>query len=241
MQESKKGVHQIDRNHFLFFNSPEIYYSLSFEIEESNKIRIILLKIMDEDTYIFDAVIPFSDFGTGDTSPVDTLKSVSFLIYNYNFLIKEEVNKAYLLVFSKNKKNIELFLHDQNNVENSNDLYFNEQINNLQNKIQELINVKSIQEQKINELLKKEETHINMINNMEKITSNLLNQLETQNNNNNQNNNKQYSNQYNSQYNVNNPYQTNNDYRNNITMTLPPQQANFGNINNNKNPYNPYS
>ena len=62
MQESKKGVHQIDKDNFLFFNSPEIFYSLSFEVVESNKIRIILLKIMETDTHIFDTTIPFTDF-----------------------------------------------------------------------------------------------------------------------------------------------------------------------------------
>ena len=89
--ESKKGVHLIDLNNYLFFNSPDIYYSLSFEIVESNKIKVILIKILEAETYIFENIVPFSDFGTEDSSPLESLKKVSILVYNHNFIIKEEV------------------------------------------------------------------------------------------------------------------------------------------------------
>ena len=72
MSESKKGVHQIDVNSFLFFNSPEIFYSLSFELVELDKIRVILLKLLETDTYLFDAIVPFSSFGTEDSCSSET-------------------------------------------------------------------------------------------------------------------------------------------------------------------------
>ena len=37
--ESKKGVHQIGQNSFLFYNTPEIFYSISFEIDEPKIIQ----------------------------------------------------------------------------------------------------------------------------------------------------------------------------------------------------------
>ena len=127
MSESKKGVHQIDVNSFLFFNSPEIFYSLSFELVELDKIRVILLKLLETDTYLFDAIVPFSSFGTEDSCSSETVKKLNYLIFNYNFMIKEDNNKANLYINSKIPANIELFLHDINEKED-NESYYNEEI-----------------------------------------------------------------------------------------------------------------
>ena len=104
----------------------------------------------------------------------------------------------------------------------------------MQNKIQDLLNIISNQENQINELQYREEKHIKMINNLEQITNNLSNRLENQNNNfnyNNNNNNNQFNNS-NNQYN-NNQYNNNqynyNQYNNN---------QNNNNSNNNNNQYN---
>ena len=101
MFESKKGIHQIAPNNFLFFISPEIAYTLSFEIVESQKIRINLVKISESNTYIFTNVVPYTDFGKEEPNPQETIKNLSIIIFNHNFKIKEESNKSCLLLFSK--------------------------------------------------------------------------------------------------------------------------------------------
>ena len=242
MAESKKGIHLIDLNNYLFFNSPDIYYSLSFEIVETNKIKVILIKILETETYIFENIVPFSDFGTEDSSPLESLKTVSILIYNYKFIIKEELNKAFLYINTKKPASIELFLHELKKPEDI-DIYYEEQMKIMQNKISELVNKISMQEQKMNQIQKNEENNINKIKNMEQVAKNLSLRLDSKNNNNNQinNNKKQYtSNQYsniknqnNANYNPYNPYKTN---TNNNTYST----NNSNNIynNNSNNPYN---
>ena len=252
MSESKKGIHLIDLNNYLFFNSPDIYYSLSLEIVESNKIKVILIKILETETYIFENIVPFSDFGTEDSSPLESLKKVSFLIYNYNFIIKEELNKVYLYINTKKPASIELFLHDQKKSEDI-DIYYEEQMKIMQNKILELVNKIATQEEKINQIQKNEENNINKIKNMEQITQNLSLRLNQNNNNNqyNNNNNKQYNNnqynnknQNNSNYNPYNPYKTNinnNPYStNNSNNQYGKNNSNnpYSSNNSNKNPYN---
>lgn len=242
MSESKKGIHQINHYSYLFFNSPEIYYSISFEIVESSKIRIILLKILETETYIFNALVPFEQFGTGDKSAKDTLNKVVFIIYNYSFLIKEDLNKIYLFLNTKYPSNIELTLieHYGNDQE---DPSYNEEINNMQNKIQNLLSIISRQEQKINELKQVEEMNIKKIQKMEQVTKNLYDEINNKknkfNNNNQNNNNNQYNNYESNFNNAQNPYRTNFD-----------NQYNNNNNNNNfipghnrtmtfQNPYNP--
>ena len=230
--ESKKGVHLIKTNHFLFYNTPEIYYLISLEAEDSSRIRIILLKITETDTYIYDAVVPYSALGTGDSNVQDTIKNVDYVIFNYLFHIIEGVNKIDILLYSKEKPKIELLLHDKSKDSQESDLYYLEQVNICQNKIQELLNKIAIQEQQINELQKREEMHINQIKKLEEVTQNLSNRLG---NSGGGNNNNQYNN--NNQCNNNNPYNNNNNnqYNNN---------NNFGGNNNNSyrannnNPYN---
>ena len=237
MVESKRGVHQIDKNSFLFFNSPEIFYSLTFELVESNKIRLFLLKILESDTYIYQGTFPFEFFGTGEVSPDNTIKNLNYLIYNNYFMIKEQPNKMNILLNSKKRANIELLMLPLVDNNQDKDLYFNEQINLMQNKINELINVVSTQEQQIKEMKNTEESHINIINGLEKKVNDLFSRLDNENMNQNnniiQNNNNNNSNNYDiyKTNNSNNPYNINNSF--NRTTTYNPYS-----INNSINPYN---
>ena len=202
MSESKKGVHQIGPNCFLFFNTPEIFYCISFEETISSKIKIIILKILENKTYIFDSLVDFSDFGTGDKSPLETIKNLDFIIYNYNFVIKEEENKINILFNTNNPKNIELSLHklELENDEDKLDMLYKEQMNQTEKKIQELMNLSMKQEQEINKLKQNEDINLNKIKNLSQITENLLIEIENKNNNSYQNNN-QY-NKINNAYNI---------------------------------------
>ena len=244
MSESKKGIHQITRYSYLFFNSPEIYYSISFDIVDSSKIRIILLKILETETYIFNAIVPFEKFGTGDKSVQDTINKVAFIIYNYNFLIKEDLNKVYLCINSRTQSNIELTLIDHYGNE-QNDQNYNEEINKMQNIIQSLLSTISRQEQKINELKKVEEMNINKIQKMEQVTKNLFDEINNKQNkfnnnrNNNNNNNNQYNNYEGNPNNAQNPYRTNmdNPYNNNNNNFYPGHNRMM--TFQTQNPYNP--
>ena len=243
MSESKKGIHQITRYSYLFFNSPEIYYSISFDIVDSSKIRIILLKILETETYIFNAIVPFEKFGTGDKSVQDTINKVVFIIYNYNFLIKEDLNKVYLCINSKIQSNIELTLIDHYGNE-QNDQNYNEEINKMQTLIQSLLTTISRQEQKINELKKVEEMNINKIQKMEQVTKNLFDEINNKqnkfnNNRNNNNNNNQYNNYEGNPNSVQNPYRTNmdNPYNNNSNNFYPGHNRMM--TFQTQNPYNP--
>ena len=233
MVESKRGVHQIGKNSFLFLNSPEIFYSLTFELVESNKIRLFLLKILESDTYIYQGTFPFEFFGTGEVSPDNTVKNLNYLIYNNYFMIKEQPNKVNILLNSKKRANIELLMLPLEDNNQDKDLYFNEQINLMQNKINELINVVSTQEQQIKEMKNTEESHINIINGLEKKVNDLFNRLDNENMSQNngvvQSNNNNNSNNYDI-YNSNNPYNINNSF--NRTTTYNPYS-----INNSINPY----
>ena len=43
MTESKKGIHQISPNSFLFFNTPELMYYITLEIIQKIKIKLIII------------------------------------------------------------------------------------------------------------------------------------------------------------------------------------------------------
>ena len=237
MSESKKGVHQIGPNCFLFFNTPEIFYCISFEETNSSKIKIIILKILENKTYIFDSLVDFSDFGTGDKSPLDTIKNLDFIIYNYNFVIKEEENKINILFNTNSPKNIELSLHklELENDEDKLDMLYKEQMNQTENKIQELMNLSMKQEQEINRLKQNEDINLNRIKNLSQITENLLIEIENRNNNSFQNNN-QYNNN-NKAYNNNQSNNENHKYTNYNRYNT----TNFSNSNaNNNNMMNQY-
>ena len=248
MSESKKGVHQISPNSFLFFNTPEIFYYISFEQVQETKIRIILIKIKENLTNIFGSTVDFSEFGTGDISSHDTIKNLDFIIYNYNFVIKEEREKAYILINTKNPKNIELSLYKlEMNDDNTLDID-DKQMNQMENKLKELMNVAENQEQEISQLEQNESKNINKIKKLKNFTDKLLFELENKKNNiqqnNNYNNKQKYTNQNNNnkynnnQYNYNNKESNNNSYKGQNNINNP--YLNNDNKNNNNIAENPY-
>ena len=181
MTESKKGVHQIGPNSFLFVNTPEIFYNLSLEQIESSKIRIILVKILKNSTDIFDAVIPFTEFGTEDSSPQETIKALNFIIFNYNFIITEEKDKVNIFMNTKNPKRIKLMMH-RLELDEEADKDFNmgddDQRIFMENKIKELNNFAQNQEKEIMELQKNENNNLNKIKDLSQLTFNLLTEIE---------------------------------------------------------------
>ena len=231
----KKDVQKVGPNSFLFFQSPDIFYFLSFEIFEIIKVKINLIKMLPSETYVYETIIPFNSLGTDDQSPQDSIGNISSLIFNKDFAIKEDSNRIFLNINSKNKASIELLLYNKNNSSNRESIQ-KKHINLLQNKIQDLINKISMQDKKINELRQKEENHKFLLNKMDEITSKITNELKNENNNN-------FNNQYN---NNNNPYNNNLKY----ARTLVTPNMNYNNLNNNYNGpnitiskqtvYNPY-
>ena len=254
MSESKKGVHQISPNSFLFFNTPEIMYYISLETYQKTKIKITIIKIMENSTNIYDSIIEYSVLGTGDTSPQDTIKNIDFIIYNYNFIIKEEKEKINILFNTKNPCNIDLSLHKfESENDNEFDINYNKQIKNIENKIKELMDIAEMQEQEIYQLKQKENINMNKMQNLNQQAEQLLFKLDEQNrinqNNNNQfngvNNNYQYNNnQNNNNYNQNNQNNNygNNPYSQNNNMNLHSNNGNLqgNNININGNNNNMY-
>ena len=241
MSESKKGIHQIGYNSFLFYNTPEIFYSLSLELVDTANIKVILIKMQPTETYIYETTVLYSTFNTDCTNAKETLKNLSFIIYNYNFVIKEEENKVRLTINSKTEVNLELFLHKTpGGGDDKDNKIKNEEINNMQNKIQELLNTISKQERQITELKQKEENYVNRIGKIEQVTHSLMakvNQIQNQNQNQNQNNSTN-NNSYNrtSAMNYNN---SNNNYNGNAVYN---SNNNYNNYNSNNNNYvnNPY-
>ena len=251
----KKDVQKVGPNSFLFFQSPDIFYFLSFEIIEIIKVKVNLIKMLPTETYVYEAIIPFNALGTDDPSPQDSIKNVSFLIYKKDFTIKEDLNRFFLFLNSKNKASIELSLYNKKNPSNKESIQ-KSHINNLQNKIQDLLNTISMQEQKINELRQREDNHKNLLNKMDEITSKITNQLKNEENN---RNNSQYNNRNNNQFNNSqyNPYNSNNNnpystgLKHTRTVTNPNMNYNNPLLNNNnyngpnitistKTVYNPY-
>ena len=246
MSESKKGVHQISPNSFLFFNTPEIMYYISLETYQKTKIKITIIKIMENSTNIYDSIIEYSVLGTGDTSPQDTIKNIDFIIYNYNFIIKEEKEKINILFNTKNPCNIDLSLHKfESENDNEFDINYNKQIKNIENKIKELMDIAEMQEQEIYQLKQKENINMNKMQNLNQQAEQLLFKLDEQNRNN-QNNNNQFNGvnnnyQYNNNQNNNNYNQNNNPYSQNNNMNLHSNNGNLQgnniNINGNNNMY----
>ena len=156
MSENKECIKQVGAHSFLFYINPKVYYYMSFEIIEIAKIQIFLIKIMEKETYVFAANLPFNKLGTGEASPQDAIKNISYIIHNFDFLIKEEgFNKIILSINSSSKPTIELFLYNRENDPKkgtSNKIL----INNMKNKIDNLLMTIVKQEQKISELKRKE-------------------------------------------------------------------------------------
>ena len=217
MSQNQRGIKQIGPYSFLFFEKEEIFFFLSFEIVEILKIKIDLIKMMKTETYVFENIIHFNQFGTEDVSPQDTLDTILYLINSNNFTIKEDgLKKITLSIDSKNGALIDLFLYNEKNNLNK-ELSHKAHINNMQNRIQELLNTISMQNQKINELKQKEEMHKNLINKIGEITNNITQKLDNE---------SKEINQFNNSNNQNNPYNNNNNFGRARTMTTPSMNYN---------------
>ena len=235
MTESKKGIHQISPNSFLFFNTPELMYYITLEIIQKIKIKLIIIKIAENTTNIYDSIFNFSDFGTGDKSAQDTIKNLDFIIYNYNFIIKEDKEKVNILINTSNPCNLELSLHKFEEEEDDLNLNYKEQIKNFENKIKELMDIAESQEQEIFQLNQKENINLNKINTLNQQTEQLIFQLEERNRNNQYNNNQYNNHQYNGNLNNNNynQNQSNNNFGNTSYMRKDSNNLYNNNRNNN--------
>ena len=235
MTESKKGIHQISPNSFLFFNTPELMYYITLEIIQKIKIKLIIIKIAENTTNIYDSIFNFSDFGTGDKSAQDTIKNLDFIIYNYNFIIKEDKEKVNILINTSNPCNLELSLHKFEEKEDDLNLNYKEQIKNFENKIKELMDIAESQEQEIFQLNQKENINLNKINTLNQQTEQLIFQLEERNRNNQYNNNQYNNHQYNGNPNNNNynQNQSNNNFGNTSYMRKDSNNLYNNNRNNN--------
>ena len=235
MTESKKGIHQISPNSFLFFNTPELMYYITLEIIQKIKIKLIIIKIAENTTNIYDSIFNFSDFGTGDKSAQDTIKNLDFIIYNYNFIIKEDKEKVNILINTSNPCNLELSLHKFEEEEDDLNLNYKEQIKNFENKIKELMDIAESQEQEIFQLNQKENINLNKISTLNQQTEQLIFQLEERNRNNQYNNNQYNNHQYNGNPNNNNynQNQSNNNFGNTSYMRKDSNNLYNNNRNNN--------
>ena len=235
MTESKKGIHQISPNSFLFFNTPELMYYITLEIIQKIKIKLIIIKIAENTTNIYDSIFNFSDFGTGDKSAQDTIKNLDFIIYNYNFIIKEDKEKVNILINTSNPCNLELSLHKFEEEEDDLNLNYKEQIKNFENKIKELMDIAESQEQEIFQLNQKDNINLNKINTLNQQTEQLIFQLEERNRNNQYNNNQYNNHQYNGNPNNNNynQNQSNNNFGNTSYMRKDSNNLYNNNRNNN--------
>ena len=235
MTESKKGIHQISPNSLLLFNTPELMYYITLEIIQKIKIKLIIIKIAENTTNIYDSIFNFSDFGTGDKSAQDTIKNLDFIIYNYNFIIKEDKEKVNILINTSNPCNLELSLHKFEEEEDDLNLNYKEQIKNFENKIKELMDIAESQEQEIFQLNQKENINLNKINTLNQQTEQLIFQLEERNRNNQYNNNQYNNHQYNGNPNNNNynQNQSNNNFGNTSYMRKDSNNLYNNNRNNN--------
>ena len=226
-----KRIKQIGENSFLFFiNDNKVFYFLCIENIKIHDIKIILIKIMQRETYVYESIIPFNKLGTDDPSPLDAIKNIKSIIYNNDFIMKEELNKIILSINTKKKGIIELNLYDKNK-ESENNFRNKNHINNMKNFINDLLSTISNQDKKIKELQQKENDHKQLINKIEEITTNISKQLININNNNNNNNN-QYNNN-NRDNNPYNPYGNNNNNPYDINSNLGHLRAKTMNLNNN--------
>ena len=209
MSNQTKEIKQISPGKYLFFiNGKEIYY-LTFESKDMMNIEIILIKLNPKETYVYKTIIPFKKIGTNDPSIIDALSNLNFIIYNFDFSITDEFNKIILWLNSKSKVSIELFLYNKNmeNAENKKQLEKKNNLEKMQDKMKELINIIEMQNKKIYELKQKEESQIKLINKVDEVTKQITEQYkEIKNNSNNYNN-------------ANNNFkQNNNDINNNMYM-----------------------
>ena len=215
--EGSRKIKQLYPGKFLFFlNSKDIYY-LIFEIIDTINIKVILIKLKQKETYVYQATVPFQKFGTNNLSVYDTFKNINFTIYNFDFSLSDEYNKIILTLNSSNAK-IELLLYNQN-IEKNNDnikrqLEMKNNMEKMKNRMNELMNIISNQKKKISDLKQKEESQIKLINKVEEVTKKISEQYQSiKENNNNIPQNNMNNNNYNNQNNNNNfNYDNSNDF-----------------------------
>ena len=140
-QESR-GIKQLSQGKFLFYlNGKQIYY-LTFASIDMVNIEIILIKLFPKETYVYKTVIPFQKIGTNDSSSFDALKNLNFIIYNFDFSLKDEFNKIILCLNTNIKAEIELFLNNKNIKWKYEKTITNEKnLENMQNRMNELVNI----------------------------------------------------------------------------------------------------
>ena len=171
-----------------------------------------------KETYVYENIVPFNVFGTNDSTPQDTIKTVLYLINGFDFMIKEDLNKIILSINTKNKAIIELLLYNSEK-ETKKEEKYKENINNLQNRIKDLLIIIGKQEQRMNELKKNEENHKILINKLEQITTTISKKLDS--------------------YEINKKYNIyNNNNKNNINLNYNRTMSFSGNISNKNNLYN---
>ena len=242
-----KGMKQIYPGKFLFhLNSKDIYY-LTLDATESNNIEILLIKLQPRQTYVYKSQIPFQSLNMKENSVYDALKDLNFFIYNLKFSLTEEFNKIILLI--NNQTRIEVGLYNKNmddKWKNEQNLEAKKSMDKLREKMNSLLNIVSMQKNKIAELKQREESQIQLINKIEEVTNKISGQYQQQMQNNNnmpQNNNNTNNNINNNYPNNNNNY--NNDKRKNLFLTTNPNlqgkypvanNLNSMNMNNKKNP-----
>ena len=256
MKDETKGIKQISQGKYLFFiNGKEIYY-ITFESKDMKNIEIILIKLNPKETYVYKTIIPFQQIGTNDTSVIETLYNLNFIIYNFDFSITDEFNKIILSINSKLKASIELFLYNKN-MENDNNngskkkFAMKNNLEKMQDEMKDLITIIENQNKKILELKQKEESQIKLINKVDEVTKQIANEYkEIKNKNfyNSSNNNFKQNNNYNNQnnnnaINNNNNMQTRNNYNqnnsNNLNVNFNQNKKLSVNVNYILNPYLP--
>ena len=215
--EGSRKIKQLYPGKFLFFlNTKDIYY-LIFEIIDTINIKVILIKLKQKETYVYQATVPFQKFGTNNLSVYDTFKNINFTIYNFDFSLSDEYNKIILTLNSSNAK-IELLLYNQNIEKNNDNIKRQVEMKNnmekMKNRMNELMNIISNQKKKISDLKQKEESQIKLINKVEEVTKKISEQYQSiKENNNNIPQNNMNNNNYNNQNNNNNfNYDNSNDF-----------------------------
>ena len=244
-QSSNKSLKQIGPSKFLFHLNSKTIYFLTFDNVDLTNIEIILIKLCPKDTLVYKNIIPFQNLGTGDCSPQDTIKTLNFIVYNFDFTISDQYHKFVLSLNTKFKANVELFLYNKNMETNNLNKFLEnkKQIDSMQSKIHELISIISNQKKKINELKQKEQNQIKLINKIEEVTNGIASQYRNNPNKNNNNNQQNHmNNNVNAKNNFNNMNQ--NDKQKNLLATVAPQSfkrnldmnfSNANNLNNNNN------
>jgi len=223
--EGSRKIKQLYPGKFLFFiNSKDIYY-LIFEIIDTINIKVILIKLKQKETYVYQATVPFQKFGTNNLSVYDTFKNINFTIYNFDFSLSDEYNKIILTLNSSNAK-IELLLYNQNIEKNNDNIKRQVEMKNnmekMKNRMNELMNIISNQKKKISDLKQKEESQIKLINKVEEVTKKISEQYQSikENNNNIPQNNMNNNNQNNNNnFNYDNSNDFNMGFKRNRTLS----------------------